>query len=1161
MDMKKYLRVWAVFMVCLVVSIPVIVANQFGTVSVEGKDNIAKIRRQSSDDHLDVTFAVQVESAPAGIDESYVANNLVARDDAYSILAANFACVSTGQDWYNCQAKLHDGDQEELTSGDKTYSLVLFQDYSSYRADKDFKFAVDGDPPSIDLDAISDVSTGDVELTYTAQDVDYGTDLCSGVDKIDIYYKDSSSDEFKKLRTISVDEEGCEVSDTERVSSAVLSNGLVTVCLVPYDRLDNYDEDYLSDGEIVEGGNNCQGFVKDSTKPSVTSVRFNGESSIGYMKNNVILSFNVEANITAGVRPLTLPTFTSENLGVISPVSFSSCDNYKTEGNKNYYACTGTFSFKVSSEGPKNYEIYAEDEMGNSYTYTSSTSVEMDDTPPRVTAVESYYLFEEGEEEEDNVYAKSQFNDEYYLTAENNRIVVRVDEDEAGFDDGAVELHIENRVKDFDECLQGGVCVLEDYDLSDADMQRVQAAITGQDDVGNAISIEGASYAFKVDTGAPVISSDVIIDNGNRGPTLVDSSEVIISINITDDIAVANDDGVANVFADFSEFADPGVYSNAMGECSPVEEGSKTWVCKWEVEAMNFGGEEPITAVLTVKDFVGNPLEEEGLFESEAFEYESSTKTVAVSKFIVQYTQDGKTIQTPLQEVEVYGFNADINELWELQYKEEDAQPTQDGQPFIDKNWASADQWLMWLPLELTTEYAARNPRIMDVTFLGCPGEESNYDDYIYEPDTRLMLSDALPLTLIDDKVILYLELVFDPYIIFEEDQELINLMGCQLSVVTGVGDEISSEPQILEFNASIPIGDAADISDEVWDDIMHTYGSFWVHMEFIETVKDWIGVAEKLCNIMTTIFIVGEFLVALDTAAQGWHWAGVTKITGPIVDKYNELDNKVVFKTLRKACGWLTCQNARILLSEKWNDWYTELYSKVNFITREAPGYERAVGPDLQRATGEEPVEGRAEAEEQSVTPWSPRDSLLLSLLTFCLPGIIENLQKIRETDCEYMRCMYEDVAQGYDPQLCKNMHNYLMCTQWVGEIFKLIPIAKGLQDVSGTLKGYFKNPGTMMLGIAFPVTCWLLCRKGGPGCGPCVATMDLIERSKDVYNQIDAMAQGEYWTEWMSGESACDYIMNKLRKDPRYDCDRWDDCDKVQELLEEDEEGEEGE
>ncbi len=82
--------------------------------------------------------------------------------------------------------------------------------------------------------------------------------------------------------------------------------------------------------------------------------------------------------------------------------------------------------------------------------------------------------------------------------------------------------------------------------------------------------------------------------------------------------------------------------------------------------------------------------------------------------------------------------------------------------------------------------------------------------------------------------------------------------------------------------------------------------------------------------------------------------------------------------------------------------------------------------------------------AASAGVRPWNIKDSLILSALCLCIPGVIYNLDKWRQVECFKAVCYHDYVkGEGYPVSFCDDMHGYLQCALVIGEIFSWLPFA----------------------------------------------------------------------------------------------------------------------
>ena len=72
-----------------------------------------------------------------------------------------------------------------------------------------------------------------------------------------------------------------------------------------------------------------------------------------------------------------------------------------------------------------------------------------------------------------------------------------------------------------------------------------------------------------------------------------------------------------------------------------------------------------------------------------------------------------------------------------------------------------------------------------------------------------------------------------------------------------------------------------------------------------------------------------------------------------------------------------------------------------------------------------------------------NPKSSLLLSIVTMCLPGILEKINDWNQIKCQEVQCMYNAVKNNLDPSFCSKTKAYQVCTSVIGEVFAIPPMA----------------------------------------------------------------------------------------------------------------------
>jgi len=124
------------------------------------------------------------------------------------------------------------------------------------------------------------------------------------------------------------------------------------------------------------------------------------------------------------------------------------------------------------------------------------------------------------------------------------------------------------------------------------------------------------------------------------------------------------------------------------------------------------------------------------------------------------------------------------------------------------------------------------------------------------------------------------------------------------------------------------------------------------------------------------------------------------------------------------------------------------------------------------------------------------PQHSLILSIIMLCPDGIIYNLQKARVIDCMYINCL-KQTKYGMPLYSCTYQRAYAYCKFVYGEIFNLIPFAAVISQLGQNVLKALSHPYEA-IGAIVKVGCrYLICKdEKTPGCTLCsrIALADWI-------------------------------------------------------------------
>ena len=114
-------------------------------------------------------------------------------------------------------------------------------------------------------------------------------------------------------------------------------------------------------------------------------------------------------------------------------------------------------------------------------------------------------------------------------------------------------------------------------------------------------------------------------------------------------------------------------------------------------------------------------------------------------------------------------------------------------------------------------------------------------------------------------------------------------------------------------------------------------------------------------------------------------------------------------------------------------------------------------------------------------------RDNLFLSIAGLCVPGIIKNLDKLRQIKCRKIVCLENEVRSGLATvSMCEELEDMLVCKYVVGELWYIIPFSQFWDNVVGGLAKALADPLAIAHTLTI-VTCGILCSTTSTGSSTC--------------------------------------------------------------------------
>ena len=522
LDKRGYLQSIAIFMSCLIISLPIYSASVFA-----GLDNIAAKGSDGIDDYVRADDYVNFE-VTASIEGDEIGKEQVFLGDTYE-----FDSCTAGFEGYECELKYPASGTYPWGSGAQPYTINLKDDAGSTVDSSSGTLYVDNLAPSVTSFSITqETSTGQVTLDYAVEDYAYSsgdTSKCTGIEKIE-FREDSISGSLWK--TLSLNIAACSKSDSvEYIYSG--SDGPVTICAVAYDRFDQSSTNEL-----------CDTFTLDTTGPVIlVDIVNSGGDSIYYLGAGSLSAF-VKANITsAGLDTDSIKAdLSSLGLGTEVPRDGIETIGDYTIATWNVLISAGTTAISI--------EVEASDAAENTATQTFTRTLGVDTTAPIVTSLQT-----------DRVK-----DDESYAKATGNNFTATFTETESGLNPNDVKLYIGGSAISADNC-ESGTCYWYGKAVSGLGTVEVYIGTDTKDRAGNSV-VEKFPITITVDNTKPIINSIKITSPITGYAATGDTITVIVNVS---------DDSPVHGYADLSE-----AISSIVDERVECTKEGNYFICEWE---------------------------------------------------------------------------------------------------------------------------------------------------------------------------------------------------------------------------------------------------------------------------------------------------------------------------------------------------------------------------------------------------------------------------------------------------------------------------------------------------------------------------------------------------------------------------------------------------
>lgn len=561
-----------------------------------------------------------------------------------------------------------------------------------------------------------------------------------------------------------------------------------------------------------------------------------------------------------------------------------------------------------------------------------------------------------------------------------------------------------------------------------------------QDDVGNILAPSSVDLYF--DDTAPSIESTKIFKLGQPREDIAEFDEIEIKMNIYDNVSGPNPE---KTFADLSEVISGKTWV-AANDCSQnIKKPAGNYICTWTPGSTVNSPGRTITIPFNVSDYAGN--------------INYTTKDLDLYKRVEE--------NVTFWSVKEQGVSTDPAVLDRLssQYVP--------GKLVV---WATVDLHAQPAVKQLYTQLKAET----------CVGLN---ESATYYKAARLHTTAPSTQELSTGSAVISLEL--DKSKALGDNISTLRFK-CDLIITSAIGFEVyPSETVAVEIPVTI---------DSVGYNLPQDYSTRLKAFKKDLKSSDWIGSVKKYMDlgtkICTVLSVVSKILSIVDICLNGT-WtvlqdmvitSGAAQVVA-VGDKSINFANDLLTSQIGSwICGFFNCTLLdKILGGTSWSKDGASKYIlaaiKIYVKSLTSSGVQDPAvwgtmtggKSEVKASDGSTSSVAYIDQLEFGSTLEASKNSILISALTLCIPGIIYNLNKARQIDCMYVDCAERWTQNGLNPSTCDQMRSESYCNFVYGQIFHLIPFS-GILELVGSMLKLFTSSPWMALGMVWAAACFVI-------------------------------------------------------------------------------------
>jgi len=316
---------------------------------------------------------------------------------------------------------------------------------------------------------------------------------------------------------------------------------------------------------------------------------------------------------------------------------------------------------------------------------------------------------------------------------------------------------------------------------------------------------------------------------------------------------------------------------------------------------------------------------------------------------------------------------------------------------------------------------------------------------------------------------------------------------NCTLNVYSIVGKNAIKNAEVQQVGISIPFAfsDLGSLEENLDNLVADAKDGYYEDTEWISTLAeiiDWINYVLRVVNIIVALVEIYELITtelkitSFNTKEAGNSPVAFMRAVGTALDgtcatiEYSQTTVWKYISYLQVPASILSCSPGGSSISTKIAGQKgtasagEAAFDSTNWYFK----YQRTVLKAYNVVTGRSML---------GIEAKSLYDNFYVAMIGLCVPGLVYNLQQLRELHCRKIVCLEKEVPQGIATvESCNNLFELQYCEFFAGPAIALIPGMGIGQMIGDAIESIFSSP-LGLINLLDVIVCGALCFMEDPG------------------------------------------------------------------------------